>query len=61
VVEAAGGRLYSYTVARRPQSRTAEDVPYIIAAITRRRAAHDLHPGRGDPDAVEIDGDVEIV
>lgn len=34
-VEASGrGTLYSYTVARRPQSpEFAEDVPYIIAAI----------------------------
>jgi len=35
-VDASGrGRLYSYTVARRPQSEEfADDCPYVIAAIT---------------------------
>ena len=63
-VEASGkGRLYSYTVARRAQSpEFAEDVPYIIAAIT-------LDEGprmtsllvEADPDNVEIEGRVEVV
>ena len=63
-IEASGrGRLYSYTVARRPQSpEFAADVPYIIAAIT-------LDEGprmtsllvEADPDHVEIDGAVEVV
>jgi uncharacterized OB-fold protein len=62
-VEASGrGRLYSFTVARRPQSpEFAADVPYIIAAIT-------LDEGprmtsllvEADPDKVEIDGRVEV-
>ena len=62
-VEASGrGKLYSYTVARRPQSpEFAEDVPYIIAAIT-------LDEGprmtsllvEADPDNVAIDGPVEV-
>ena len=62
-VQASGrGKLYSYTVARRPQSpEFAEDVPYIIAAIT-------LDEGprmtsllvEADPDNVAIDGPVEV-
>lgn len=62
-IEASGhGRLYSFTVARRPQSpEFAADVPYIIAAIT-------LDEGprmtsllvEADPDNVEIDGRVEV-
>lgn len=62
-VEASGrGKLYSYTVARRPQSpEFAEDVPYIIAAITL-----DEGPRMtsllvdADPDNVAIDGPVEV-
>ena len=62
-VEASGrGKLYSYTVARRPQSpEFAGDVPYVIAAIT-------LDEGpritsllvEADPDNVQIDGPVEV-
>jgi hypothetical protein len=63
-VEASGkGRLYSYTVARRPQSpEFADDVPYIIAAITL-----DEGPRMtsllvdADPDNVQIEGPVELV
>jgi len=62
-IEASGrGRLYSYTVARRPQSpEFAEDVPYIIAAITL-----DEGPRMtsllvdADPDNVQIDVPVEV-
>jgi hypothetical protein len=62
-IEASGrGRLYSYTVARRPQSpEFAADVPYIIAAIT-------LDEGprmtsllvEADPEKVAIEGRVEV-
>jgi uncharacterized OB-fold protein len=62
-VEASGkGRLYSYTVARRPQSpEFADDVPYIIAAIT-------LDEGprmtsllvEADPESVQIECPVEV-
>lgn len=65
-VEASGrGRLYSYTVVRRPQSEAfAEDCPYVVAAIT-------LDEGprmtsllvECDPDGVQelIDRPVEVV
>ena len=62
-IEASGkGRLYSYTVARRAQSpEFAEDVPYIIAAITL-----DEGPRMtsllvdADPENVRIEGAVEV-
>lgn len=63
-VEASGqGRLYSYTVARRPQSADfAEDVPYIIAAITLAEGPRMTSLlVEADPDEVEIDGEVEVV
>jgi uncharacterized OB-fold protein len=63
-IEATGkGRIYSYTVARRPQSPDfAEDVPYIVVAIT-------LDEGprmtsllvEADPDNVQVEGPVELV
>jgi uncharacterized OB-fold protein len=62
-VEASGrGRLYSYTVARRPQSAEfAEDVPYIIAAITLAEGPRMTSLlVEADPDHVEIDGEVEV-
>ena len=63
-VAASGkGKLYSYTVARRAQGpEFAEDVPYIIAAITL-----DEGPRMtsllvdADPDNVKMDGSVEVV
>ena len=63
-VDAAGtGHLHSYTVARRPTSpEFAEDVPYVIAVIRL-----DEGPSMTsmlvecDPDAVEIEGRVEVV
>ncbi len=62
-IEASGrGRIYSYTVARRPQSpEYAEDVPYIIVAI-----ALDEGPRmtsllvEADPDNVVIDSPVTV-
>ena len=62
-VEASGrGRLYSYTVARRPQSSEfAEDVPYVIAAITLAEGPRMTSLlVEANPDAVEIDGEVEV-
>jgi uncharacterized protein len=62
-VEASGkGRLYSYTVARRPQSPDfAEDVPYIIAAITLEEGPRITSLlVDADPDNVTIDGRVEV-
>ncbi|MFQ5382606.1 MAG: Zn-ribbon domain-containing OB-fold protein [Dehalococcoidia bacterium] len=63
-IEASGrGRLYSYTVARRPQSpHFADDVPYIIGAVI-------LDEGprltslivETAPEDVVIDGPVEVV
>ena len=62
-IEASGrGRLYSYTVARRAQGpEFAEDVPYIIAAITLEEGPRmtsllvDV-----DPENVQIEGPVEV-
>jgi len=62
-VEASGrGKLYSYTVARRPQSpEFAEDVPYIIAAITLEEGPRMTSLlVEADPDNVAIDGPVEV-
>jgi len=62
-IEASGrGRLYSYTVARRPQSpEFADDVPYIIAAITLEEGPRMTSLlVEADPDNVEIDGPVEV-
>lgn len=61
--EASGrGTLYSYTVARRPQSpEFAEDVPYIIAAITLEEGPRITSLlVEADPDNVAIDGAVEV-
>ena len=63
-VRASGkGRVYSYTVARRPQSMEfSEDVPYVIAAITLDEGPRmtsllvDV-----DPDHVQIEAPVEVV
>ncbi|MCZ2108708.1 MAG: Zn-ribbon domain-containing OB-fold protein [Dehalococcoidia bacterium] len=62
-VEASGrGKLYSYTVARRPQSpEFAEDLPYIIAAITLEEGPRMTSLlVEADPDNVVIDGPVEV-
>lgn len=62
-VEASGrGKLYSYTVARRPQSpEFAEDVPYIIAAVTLAEGPRMTSLlVDADPDNVAIDGPVEV-
>ena len=62
-VEASGrGKLYSYTVARRPQSpEFADDVPYIIAAITLEEGPRMTSLlVDADPDNVRIDGPVEV-
>ena len=62
-VEASGrGKLYSYTVARRPQApEFAEDVPYIIAAITLEEGPRMTSLlVEADPDNVRIDGPVEV-
>ena len=62
-VEASGrGRLYSYTVARRAQSpEFAEDVPYIIAAITLEEGPRmTTLLVEADPENVIIDGPVEV-
>lgn len=62
-VEASGrGKLYSYTVARRPQSpEFAEDVPYIVAAITLEEGPRMTSLlVEADPDNVAIDGQVEV-
>ena len=62
-VPASGrGKLYSYTVARRPQSpEFAEDVPYIIAAITLEEGPRMTSLlVDADPDNVVIDGPVEV-
>lgn len=62
-VEASGrGTLYSYTVARRPQSpEFAEDVPYVIAAITLEEGPRITSLlVEVDPDNVAIDGAVEV-
>ncbi|MBI5946561.1 MAG: Zn-ribbon domain-containing OB-fold protein [Chloroflexi bacterium] len=61
--EASGrGRLYSYTVARRAQGpEFAEDVPYIIAAITLEEGPRMTSLlVEADPDNVAIDGAVEV-
>ncbi len=61
--EASGkGRLYSYTVARRPQSPDfAEDVPYIIAAISLAEGPRMTSLlVDADPDNVVMDGPVEV-
>ena len=63
-VPASGrGQLYSYTVARRPQSpEFAEDVPCIIAAITLEEGPRMTSLlVDADPDNVQIDGAVEVV
>ncbi len=63
-VEASGrGKLYSYTVARRPQSpEFADDVPYVVAAITLEEGPRMTSLlVEADPDNVEIDGPVEVV
>ena len=62
-VQASGrGTLYSYTVARRPQSPDfAEDVPYIVAAITLEEGPRMTSLlVEADPDNVRIDGPVEV-
>jgi uncharacterized protein len=62
-VQASGrGKLYSYTVARRPQSpEFAEDVPYIVAAITLEEGPRMTSLlVDADPDNVAIDGPVEV-
>ncbi len=61
--EASGrGRLYSYTVARRPQApEFADDVPYIIAAIALEEGPRMTSLlVEADPDNVVIDGAVEL-
>ena len=63
-IEASGrGRLYSYTVARRPQSpEFAGDVPYIIAAIKLAEGPRMTSLlVESNPDEVEIDGEVEVI
>jgi uncharacterized protein len=63
-VQASGrGRLYSYTVARRPQSpEFAEDVPYIIAAITLEEGPRMTSLlVDADPENVQVDGPVQVV
>lgn len=63
-VEATGkGKLYSYTVAYRPRSpEFADDVPYIIAAITLAEGPRMTSLlVEADPENVEIDGSVELV
>ena len=62
--EASGkGTLYSYTVCRRPQSPDfAEDVPYILAAVTLAEGPRvSSLLVEADPDNVRIDGPVEVV
>ena len=63
-VEASGrGTLYSYTVARRPQSpEFAEDVPYVVAAITLAEGPRMTSLlVEADPDNIQVDGPVEVV
>ena len=63
-VQASGrGKLYSYTVARREQSpEFANDLPYIIAAITLEEGPRMTSLlVEADPDNVQIDGLVEVV
>ncbi|HEX6031660.1 MAG TPA: Zn-ribbon domain-containing OB-fold protein [Tepidiformaceae bacterium] len=62
-IEASGrGRIYSYTVARRPQSpEFAEDVPYIIVAITLEEGPRITSLlVEADPDNVQIESPVEV-
>lgn len=62
-IEASGkGRLYSYTVARRPQSpEFADDVPYIIAAVTLEEGPRMTSLlVEADPEHVQIEGPVEV-
>ena len=61
--EASGrGRLYSYTVARRPQyGDFSDDVPYIVAAITLAEGPRMTSLlVEADPDNIEIDCAVEV-
>ena len=63
-VQASGrGKLYSYTVARREQSpEFANDLPYIIAAITLEEGPRMTSLlVEADPGNVQIDGLVEVV
>ena len=65
-VDASGrGTLYSYTVARRPQSEAfAEDCPYVIAAITLQegpRMTSLLVECDADNVQALVDGPVEVV
>jgi len=63
-IQASGrGTLYSYTVAYRPQSpEFAEDVPYIVAAITLEEGPRVTSLlVEADPEHVQIDGPVELV